>query len=329
MKIAVLGAGAIGGWMAAKLHATGADVSLITRGETQKQVAAQGLQLLLKQEQQTQWIFGQSAQFFKNQGIQFDLVIVSVKSQHMGDAAADIAPLLHAKSMVLTAMNGVPWWYLQGFGGAHAGKALASVDPGGGIARRIPNACMLGCVVHASCSTDSPGVVRHHFGKGLVVGEACGGQSQRLSTVVQLLKTAQFDVTESAAIQRDIWYKLWGNMTMNPISALTGATTDQILADPQVLEFVSAVMLEAKAIGAELGIEINQTPQDRHQMTAKLGAFKTSMLQDSLAGRSIELDALVGAVVELGQLTGVAVPNTAALMGLTRLMARQQGLYPG
>jgi 2-dehydropantoate 2-reductase len=182
--------------------------------------------------------------------------------------------------------------------------------------------------VHASCRVDAPGVVAHHQGRGLIVGEATGRASERVVSLVELLRKAGFDASATDQIQRDVWYKLWGNMTMNPISAITGATTDKILSDPLARDFVTRVMLEAKAIGARFGIPIEQAPEDRHAVTLKLGAMRTSMLQDVEAGKAVELDALVGAVCELGQLTGVDAPYANALFGLARLHARVRGLYP-
>ncbi len=254
--------------------------------------------------------------------------MIAVKAPSLASVAQQIAPLIGPDTVVLTAMNGVPWWFLDGFGGALAGQALASVDPSGDIAQAIPAKHVIGCVVHASCSLDAPGVVRHHFGDGLIVGEPAGGLSDRVQTLAALLQKAGFKATASPQIQKDIWYKLWGNMTVNPISALTGATTDLILGDDLVRGFVSAVMLEAKAIGERIGIPIDQQPEDRHAVTRKLGAFKTSMLQDVEAGKPVELDALVSAVRELGQLTGVATPFTDALLGLSRLQTQTLGLYP-
>jgi 2-dehydropantoate 2-reductase len=214
--------------------------------------------------------------------------------------------------MVLTAMNGVPWWFLQGFGGALAGQRLTSVDPTGDIAAAIPAQHIIGGVVHASCSMDAPGLVRHHFGNKLIIGEPSGQKTARIEQLGALLEKAGFEAPASSQIQTDIWFKLWGNMTINPISALTGATTDLILQDDLVRGFVSSAMLEAKEIGARIGIAIDQQPEDRHAVTLKLGAFKTSMLQDVEAGRAIELDALVSSVKELGALTGVATPFTNA-----------------
>jgi 2-dehydropantoate 2-reductase len=260
-------------------------------------------------------------------GVQ-DLVIVAVKAPAMADVARRIGPLIGPDTVVLTAMNGVPWWFLQGFGGALSGTHLDSVDRGGVIAQHIPAAHIVGGVVHASCSVDVPGVIRHHFGNGLIVGEPSGADTPRVQALAALLVQAGFNATVSPQIQKDVWYKLWGNMTINPISAFTGATTDVILDDPLVRGFVSSVMLEAKAIGERIGIPIAQTPEDRHTVTRKLGAFRTSMLQDVDAGKPVELDALVASVQELGQLTGVATPFTDALLGLSRLHARVLGLYP-
>ena len=183
-------------------------------------------------------------------------------------------------------------------------------------------------MVHASCSLNGPAQVQHHFGNGLIIGEPSGKASARAQALLALLQRSGFDATLSQQIQKDTWYKLWGNMTVNPVSALTGATTDKILNDDLVRQFISNVMLEAKAIGERIGIPIDQQAEDRHAVTRKLGAFKTSMLQDVEAKRAVELDALVSAVRELGQITGVATPFTDALLGLARLQAQGLGLYP-
>jgi 2-dehydropantoate 2-reductase len=203
-----------------------------------------------------------------------------------------------------------------------AGRSLQCVDPDGSIARALPALHIIGCVVHASCSVDAPGVIRHHFGDGLIVGEPSGQATPRAQALQALLQQAGFNATLSPQIQKDIWYKLWGNMTVNPVSAITGATTDQILDDELVRGFISNVMLEAKAIGERIGVPIDQNPEDRHAVTRKLGAFRTSMLQDVQARKPIELDALVGAVRELGQMTGLNTPFTDALMGLTRVFVK-------
>jgi 2-dehydropantoate 2-reductase len=323
-SICIYGAGAIGGWIGARLAAQGAAVSLVARGATLTALEQQGLRLREGESERTYSVraVAEPAEL----GVQ-DLVVLAVKAPALAEVARHIGPLLGPDTVVLTAMNGVPWWFFQGFGGALAGTRLMTVDPTGAIAAALPAAQVIGAVVHASCALDAPGVVRHHFGRGLILGEPSGAASPRLQALAALLSAAGFEASVSAQIQRDIWYKLWGNMTVNPISALTGATTDLILDDPLLRDFISGVMLEAREIGARLGIPISQQPEDRHAVTRKLGAFKTSMLQDVEAGKPVELDALVGVVRELGQLTGVATPLTDALLGLARVQARVRGLY--
>jgi 2-dehydropantoate 2-reductase len=325
-RVAIVGAGAIGGWLGVHLARAGCEVSALARGETLAALQRRGLQLHSGETSLQVPVTASSSS--AELGVQ-DLVIVAVKAPALADVARQIGPLLDASTVVLTAMNGVPWWFLDGFGGVFAGTCLASIDPDGQIARDIPVRHVIGGVVHASCSVDAPGVVRHHFGNGLILGEPVGGASDRVSALAALLQQAGFNASVSPQIQKDIWYKLWGNMTVNPISALTGATTDRILSDELVRGFVSAVMLEAKAVGERLGIPIDQQPEDRHAVTRKLGAFKTSMLQDVVARKPVELDALVSSVRELGQLIGVATPFTDALLGLSRLQAQTLGLYPG
>jgi len=331
MKICIVGAGAIGGWLGVNLAQQGHEISVLARGANLVAIQKNGLQLIQTQPQPLHHVAAVKASDHPAELGPQDLVIVAVKAPAMAEVAKAMTPLLATHTMVMTAMNGVPWWFFQGFGGKLEDTCLATIDPGGSIAKAIPAHHVVGCVVHASCSLDSPGVVRHHFGQGLIVGEPAQQQGQTSARIVNLLthlNAAGFTASTSNQIQKDVWYKLWGNMTVNPISALTGATTDLILKDDLVRDFVSKIMLEAKAIGAQIGISIDQTPEDRHAMTLKLGAFKTSMLQDVEAGKSVELDALVSAVRELGQLTQVATPYTDALLGLSRLHASVRGLYP-
>jgi len=324
-QVAIVGAGAIGGWMGVHLVRVGAQVSVLARGNTLQALQKNGLQMHQGGELHTARVV--ASDDATALGVQ-DLVVISVKAPSLVAVSAQVGPLIGPQTVVLTAMNGVPWWFLQGFGGSVAGRSLRSVDPVGAIAQALPAPHIVGCVVHASCSVDAPGLIRHHFGDGLIVGEPSGESSSRLQALHALLQEAGFKATLSPQIQKDIWYKLWGNMTVNPVSALTRATTDLIMEDELVRGFISNVMLEAKTIGERIGIPIEQTPQDRHAMTRKLGAFKTSMLQDVQAGKPVELDALVSAVRELGQLTQVATPFTDALLGLSRLQARVLGLYP-
>jgi 2-dehydropantoate 2-reductase len=325
MKVCIVGAGAIGGFIGTRLAAAGrAEVSALARGATLAALREKGWRL-----QQGDAIVQASARASDRAaelGAQ-DLVVIAVKGPALAAVAQALAPLLAPHTLVLPAMNGVPWWFAQGIAEL-GGAPLASVDPGGVIAAAIPYERVIGCVVHASTSTPEPGLVLHRFGQGLIVGEPAGGRSERVQRVAELLAHAGFDLTQSDDVRYDIWYKLWGNMTMNPVQAITGATGDRVLADPLVREFCSAAMREAAAIGARIGCLVEQNPEDRHAITATLGAFKSSMLQDVLAQRPIELDSIVGAVRELGERLQIATPSIDALLGLTRLFGRVHGLYP-
>jgi 2-dehydropantoate 2-reductase len=324
MKVCIYGAGAIGGWIGVKLAKAGCSVSVVARGGTLEALRQHGLRL--QEGGETLSAPVQASASPAELGVQ-ELVVVAVKAPAMAEVARAIRPLLGPDTLVLTAMNGVPWWFFQGFGGEYEGRKLAAVDPDGAIAEAIPAKHIVGCVVHASCALKSPGFVQHHFGNGLIIGEPSGVKTRRVQQLADLLQKAGFASTLSEQIQKDAWYKLWGNMTVNPVSAMTGATTDLILNDDLVRGFISAVMLEAREIGARVGIPIAQKPEDRHQVTRKLGAFKTSMLQDVEAGKPVEIDALVTVVKEMGEMTGVPTPFTDALLGLARLHARVHGLY--
>src|SRR6185436_35254 len=202
------------------------------------------------------------------------------KGPSLGAVAERIGPLLGAHTAVMVAMNGVPWWFFDGFAGPYSGMRLESVDPGGRIARAIPAKHVVGCVVHLSAATPEPGLIVPRAGNSLIVGEPDGTTTPRVSALAELLTQGGLDVRVSSRIQHDIWYKLWGNMTMNPISAITGATMDRILDDELVKRFCLAAMSEAAAIGARIGCPIEQSGEDRIAVTRRLGAVKTSMLQD-------------------------------------------------
>ena len=257
-----------------------------------------------------------------------DVVVVALKAQALPGLAPSLAPLVGSGTVVLGAMNGVPWWFFDGFGGPCAGLSLHSVDPGGAIARALPPAQTLGCVVHLSAASPQPGIVQPRMGNRLIVGDPAGGRTPRADAMADLLGQAGFDVEVSDLIQRDVWFKLWGNMTMNPLSAITGATSDRLLDDELVRGFASRCMLEAQAIGERIGLAVPGTPEERHAVTRKLGAMRTSMLQDVDAGKPVELDALVTAVREIAQHLGLQTPSIDALLGLARLHARVHGLYP-
>ena len=322
MKVAVVGLGAVGGLIAARLARAGHDVSALARGATLERVRDEGLAVESARDSFTARL--RVSDDAATLGAQ-DLVVIAVKAPALPAIAAAIAPLIGADTVLMPAMNGVPWWFLPA---ALPGQApLASVDPGGRLLAQMPLARVLGCVVHLAASTPAPGRVRHNVGERLIVGEPGGGVSPRVEAVCAALASAGFQAEASADVRKDVWYKLWGNMTINPVSALTGATTDAILDDPLVRDFVLRCMAEAAAIGAHVGCPIAQSGEERLDLTRELGAFRTSMLQDVDAGRAIELDALVTAVQEIAGRVGVAAPNIDALLGLARLMARGRGLY--
>jgi 2-dehydropantoate 2-reductase len=324
VKICVVGAGAIGGWMGVKLARAGHVVSVLARGATLAAIQANGLQVVSSGETLRVDVTASANAAELDTP---DLLIIAVKAPGLRDAALAVKSLIGANTIVLTAMNGVPWWFFDRADRPLAGTQLTTIDATGDINASIPAGNVIGCVVHAACSVDAPGVVRHKMGQRLIVGEPSGGVSARLAALHEVLTAAGFESELSMDIQRDVWFKLWGNMTMNPVSALTSATTDKILDDSLAREFCSNVMREAQAIGHKIGIPIAQTPDERHAITRKLGAMKTSMLQDVEANKNIELDALVAAVAEIGQKVNVATPYTDAMLGLTRLMARGRGLY--
>lgn len=299
MKVCIYGAGAIGGFIGARLAATGeCAVSAVARGATLQALREHGWRL-----QQADTLLRAPLAAASDEPAQLrpvDLVVVAVKGPALTDVAQRIGPLLGPQTMVLPAMNGVPWWFAQSTP-ALGSEPLRSVDPDGRIGAEIPLDRVVGCVVHASTFTPEPGIVQQRMGQGLIIGEPAGGPSPRVQALAGLLGLAGFEVTVSDNVRRDIWYKLWGNMTMNPVSALTGASVDRIMADPLVLAFCSAAMREAAEIGARIGCAVAQTPEERHAVTRKLGAFRTSMQNDVDAGRAIELDALVSVVREIAQ----------------------------
>ncbi len=329
-KICIVGMGAIGGWVAGHLgHRLGGELQLsaVARGATLAALRSQGLRMdtVIDGTPQRIVVPVNASERPEDLGPQ-DLLVLAVKGPALTEVAPLVQRLLGPQTRVLVAMNGVPWWFFQQLDGPCRGLQLQSVDPGGRVGAQIPAERVIGSVVHASCATPEPGLVRHVMGMGLILGDPAGGEPAHIAEWAALFQRAGFNATVSPRIQKDIWYKLWGNMTMNPISALTGATCDRILDDELVRGFVSAVMREASAIGDAIGCPVGQTPEQRHEVTRKLGAFKTSMLQDVEAGRKIELDALVTVVREIGQHIGQATPSIDAMLGLTRLMAQTRGL---
>jgi len=336
MKVCIFGVGAIGGYIGYRLGAAGCDLSGVARGATLGALREKGLRLLEGDRAVSVPI--RAREDPRDLGPQ-DLVVLAVKSPALAEVAPRVAPLLGPETVVLPAMNGVPWWFFHGFGSRLgsarnpggvdlAGSVLRSVDPTGSIAAAIPPGRVIGCVVHVGASCPEPGLVKALPLKRLIVGEPTGESTPRLASVSAALRDAGFEVEVSSSIQKEIWYKLWGNMTMNPVSALTGATMDRIIDDPLVYRFCCDVMAEAKRVGARIGCGIDQTEEDRMAVSRTLGAFKTSMLQDVEAGRPLELDSIVASVREIGALVGEPTPNIDILLGLSRLAARTRGLYP-
>jgi 2-dehydropantoate 2-reductase len=324
-RVCVVGAGAIGGYVGARLAAAGCSTSAVARGATLQALREHGWRLRTAEGTLTAPV--EAVDDPAALGPQ-DVVVIAVKAPALTSVAPGIAPLLGPDTVVVPAMNGVPWWFFDGFGGECEGLRLTSADADGAVAAAVPTRHVIGCVVHVSCSVPEPGVVRHGAGRSFIVGEPDGTVSGRVTALAELFRSAGLDPTVSDSIRSDIWYKLWGNMTMNPVSVLTGAASDLILDDPLVNRFCQAVMTEAAEIGAKIGCPIGQSPADRNAITRRLGAMKTSMLQDAEAGRPVELDALLGTVREIGQAVGHPTPLIDGLLGLTRLNARVRGLYP-
>ncbi|MEO7814465.1 MAG: 2-dehydropantoate 2-reductase [Sphingomicrobium sp.] len=315
MKITILGAGAIGGWVAGRLALAGHQVSVVARGATAAALA-DGITIV---EHGTERCARPHIATDPTSLGPPDLLLIAVKAPALAQAAQAARPLIGASTLIVPMMNGVPWWFVDG-------APLTSVDPAGVIAAALPIGQVLGCVVHAACRRPSPARIEVAMLDRILVGEPSGEMSERSRALAKSFKEAGLAGEAVPDIRRAIWYKLWGNMTANPISALTLATADRLLANGDVRDFTLRCMAEAAAIGAAIGCPIAESGEDRLKITATLGAFKTSMLQDVEAGRSIELDALLGAPLEIAARVGVAAPNLAALHGLTRLMGESRGL---
>jgi 2-dehydropantoate 2-reductase len=316
MRVTIVGAGAIGGWIAARLAMAGEEVSILARGDTLKLARAEGLRLEEKGEEFVANVAGsdKAAEI----GPQ-DLVIIAVKAPALPGLASELHPLIGPQTMVMPVLNGVPWWFVEEM-------SLEAVDPGGGIAAAIPFDQVMGCVVHASCSRSAPNRIRVKHADKLIIGEPAAEESERLARLYALLDNAGLKPDQTNNVRRAIWYKLWGNATINPLSALTRATCDKILADPECRAWMLEGMAELAAVGAAIGCPVSESGEDRMQVTARLGAFKTSMLQDVEAERQIELEALVGAPREIARRRGIATPALDRLYSVTKLMGESLGL---
>ena len=315
MKITIIGAGAIGGWVAGRLAFAGHDVAVVARGATAEALAG-GLTIVERgAEVVARPTIATDAASLRVQ----DILIIAVKAPALAKVAHAARPLIGPETLIVPMMNGVPWWFVDG-------EPLASVDPGARIAAALPIGQVIGCVVHAACRRPNPARIEVAMLDSVLVGEPKGGMSERASALGDLFREAGLAGEAVSDIRRAIWYKLWGNMTTNPISALTLATADRILANDATRDFMLRCMAEAADIGAAIGCPITESGEDRLTITATLGAFKTSMLQDVELGRPIEVDALLGAPLEIAARVGVPAPNLAALHGLARLMGESRRL---
>ena len=322
MKICVYGAGAIGGLMAAWLSRAGHEVSVIARGAQLEAIQREGLRVRSKGRTESFRVRAESDA--KKLGPQ-DYVLVTVKAQSLSGVAETIAPLLGKETSVMTAMNGVPWWFFHGLKGPDA--RLESLDPGGRLSRAIPTERIVGCVIHLAASTPEPGVVSHNMGRKLIVGEPGGRNSARTRRIAEALTTAGFEVVVTPAIEKEFWVKLLGNVSFNPVSALTVTTADQLIANQEVKAYMVEIMREVLAIGRAVGVDADIDPEARIDMARALGRFKTSMLQDLEAGKSLEIDGLLAGTLEIARQAGVRAPYTESLYGLIRARAQSTGQY--
>ena len=321
MKIAIVGAGAIGGYLGARLSAAGEDVTFIARNRNLQAIRTQGFRLILEDGSTLHAPAARAVQDPAEAGPQ-DAVLLTVKAHQVQDLLPGLRGLFGPDTAVVSMINGVPWWYFHRLAGPWEGRQLESVDPGGVIAAHIEPARVIGSVVYPAAELVEPGLVRVIEGNRFTLGEPDGSRSERVERLSQALMKAGFKAPVSKDIRSEIWVKLWGNLSFNPISALTHATLEQICSFGPTRELAARMMREAQAVGEALGVEFKISLDKRIAGAQAVGAHKTSMLQDVEAGRALELEALVGAVVELGRITGQPVPTVEAVLALARLLGQ-------
>ena len=328
MKIAVVGAGAIGGYLGAKLSIAGEDVTFIARNQNLAAINSTGFRLLLEDGTEQHAPQARAVQRMAEAGPQ-DVVLITVKAHQVADLLPDLTQLIGPDTMVVTMINGIPWWYFHQLPGPFQGRGLTSVDPGGRIAGCIDGRHLIGSVVYPAAELVAPGVVRVIEGNRFTLGEPDGSRSERIERLSQAMMRAGFKAPVSKDIRSEIWLKLWGNLSFNPISALTHATLEDICSYEPSRELAANMMREAQAVAEKLGVVFKISLDKRIAGAQAVGAHKTSMLQDVEHGRALELDALVGSVVELGRLTGTPTPTIDAIYAATQLLAhtlaRQHG----
>jgi 2-dehydropantoate 2-reductase len=321
MKIAVIGAGAIGGLVGAKLALAGEDVTFIVRGANLAAIKANGFKLVSAEGEEQVARNVKATDSYDEAGPQ-DIVILAMKAHQVEAVANDVPKLFGPDTLVVTMQNGIPYWYFHKHGGALAGTPVRSVDPSGVVSAKIPAERVIGCVVYPASELIAPGVVKHIEGDRFPVGELDGSTSDRVNRVSACFTGAGFKAPVLDNIRAEIWLKLWGNLTFNPISSLSHSTLVDICQYPPSRDLAAAMMREAQAVAHKLGIEFRVTLEKRIAGAEKVGKHKTSMLQDVEAGRAPEIDALVGAVVELARLTDTSTPHIDTVYTLVKLLAR-------
>jgi len=325
MKICIYGAGAIGGYMAVGLAEAGAEVSLVARGPHLAAIKERGLTLRTAEGERRVTVA--ASENPEELGIQ-DAVVVALKAHSVPAVARRMASLFDDATAVVTAVNGVPWWYFHGIGGPLEGTRLETVDPGGVQWDAIGPQRAIGCVVYPAAEIDEPGVVRLIEGDRFTLGEPSGEKTDRVTALSDAFRAAGFKAPIRPRIRDEIWVKLWGNLSLNPVSALTGATLEEICRFPGTRGLIRTMMLEGQAIGEALGVKFAIDVDKRIAGAEAVGAHKTSMLQDLELGRAMEIDALVSAVQELGRLVEVPTPTIDAVLALVRLRGFKAGAYP-
>ena len=320
MKIAVVGAGAIGGYLGARLARAGEHVTFIARNRNLAAISAHGFKLILEDGREEHAPTARAVQHMADAGPQ-DVVLLTVKAHQVGDLLPDLRQLFGPHTSVVTMINGIPWWYFHRLAGAHEGRGLDSVDPGGRIAAHIEPERIIGSVVYPAAELVEPGVVRLIEGNRFTIGELNGERSARIEALSAALIRAGFKAPVSKDIRSELWVKLWGNLSFNPISALSHATLEDICRFPPSRALAAGMMAEAQAVAEKLGVRFKISLDQRIAGAEAVGAHKTSMLQDVEHGRALEIEALVGAVVELGRITDTATPMIDAIYAATKLLA--------
>jgi len=319
MRIAIVGAGAIGGYVGVKLALAGERVTFLARGANLEAIRSRGVRLILSDGTELLAREVQATADYTAAGTQ-DLVILAVKAHQLEAVANEVTKLFAPETCVVTMQNGIPYWYFHRHGGALAGSCVQAVDPGGVCLSRIPPERVIGCVVYPASTLEAPGVIRHIEGDRFPVGELDGSSSERVRAVSECFIRAGFQAPVLENIRAEIWLKLWGNLTFNPISALTRATLVDICQYPPTRKLAAAMMAEAQTVANKLGITFRLPIERRIAGAERVGKHKTSMLHDVEAGRSLETDALLGSVLELARLTQTEVPNIEAVYALTKLL---------